>query len=260
MGTKDRQRAQARAKLERQMARRAEAAKKRRQIIAGIAAVVGLAVLVTGAIFLVNFLDDDEKDTGKKESATQDCTYFDPPTAENIKDVGKPPVSGFKRTGTATVTIDTNFGPIKFEMDRALAPCTANSWEYLVGKKFFDNTICPRHSDNIIQCGNPFGTLSGGPSYVYNTENLPTGMHPSYPTGTVAMAKGQEDPSVGSQFFIVTQDWDLDPAYTVIGKVTEGLDILETLRALGNDGSMDPNPGGGAPNQEIKINTVTIEG
>jgi peptidyl-prolyl cis-trans isomerase B (cyclophilin B) len=63
----------------------------------------------------------------------------------------------------------------------------------------------------------------------------------------------------GSQFFLVWGDSRLPPAYTVVGTVDEaGLAVLDVVAANGNDGSLDPSPGGGAPTVPVTIESVTV--
>ena len=76
----------------------------------------------------------------------------------------------------------------------AHAPCAAESFTYLAGKKFFDNSICHRMVTSgiyVLQCGDPSATGTGGPDYRYNEENLPTNKRPAYPEGVVAIANGE---------------------------------------------------------------------
>ena len=56
------------------------------------------------------------------------------------------------------------------QLDATNAPCSTESFTYLAGKHFFDNTKCHRlvdQDDYILQCGDPTGTGTGGPSYQY---------------------------------------------------------------------------------------------
>ncbi|SHN45050.1 peptidyl-prolyl cis-trans isomerase B (cyclophilin B) [Cryptosporangium aurantiacum] len=262
MPTKDRQRQLARAKLERQMARRAAAAKRRRQTQAAVGAGIALLLVVVGAVFLVvNLSGDDDKDTTTEAASGPTCTYqkADSSTGK-VKDVGQPPTSNIPDTGTRTVTMTTSVGAIQFTLDQANAPCTSNSLAFLIGKKFYDKTSCHRMTTSgifVLQCGDPFGDGTGGPAYRYGTENLPTNQHPPYPAGTIAMAKSSEEISVGSQFFIVYKDIPeeaLGAEYTVVGKVTKGLDLVEKVAAKGVEGST----GDGKPKQAVNITTVTV--
>ncbi|WP_433207728.1 peptidylprolyl isomerase [Dactylosporangium sp. CS-047395] len=283
---RDRQRAAARARLEREMAVRAEQSKTRRRRNTTIAAGAGALIVVLAAAWVVIALtsDDDKKDAaapGASASATPtSCVWQplvdpsasaspDPELAKNTKDVGKPPATGEARTGTQTMTLDTSVGTIKIEVDTAHAPCAAESFTYLASKKFFDDSICHRlvlQSIYVLQCGDPFGSGYGGPSYRYAEENLPTGKRPAYGEGVVAMANNGQPASTGSQFFIVYKDIaELDANYTVIGKVTEGLDLVKKVAEAGvvpdaSAPAADPStgPSEGKPKTEVRIKSLTM--
>jgi peptidyl-prolyl cis-trans isomerase B (cyclophilin B) len=260
--TKERQRALARAKLERQMARRAAEASKRRRVIAGVAAAAGLAVLIGATIWLVVSLN---KDDGGSDALS--CSYTSVPAGALVKDVGSPPTKDVADTGSATATMVTSSGTLTIDLDRAEAPCTVNSWSYLAGKHFFDNTICHRMTDALVQCGDPFATQDGttngqgGPSYRFGTENLPVNVHPAYAKGVVAMANSGSEDSTGSQFFVLWDEASYSADYTIVGHVASdaaSTATLDALKAVGNDGSMDPSPGGGRPNQTVTITSLTV--
>ena len=124
---------------------------------------------------------------------------------------------------------------------------------------FFDDTSCHRQVDGeglqVLQCGDPTGTGAGGPTYTSPTE---VSGEETYPRGTVAMANSGQGFD-GSQFFLVWGDSQLPPAYTVVGTVDEaGLAVLDVVAANGNDGSLDPSPGGGAPTVPVTIESVTV--
>jgi peptidyl-prolyl cis-trans isomerase B (cyclophilin B) len=132
------------------------------------------------------------------------------------------------------------------------------SFSFLAQEGFFDGTPCHRLTTSgiyVLQCGDPTGTGTGGPGYSIPLENAPA--DETYPAGTLAMARSAEPDSGGSQFFVVYEDTRLPaPGYTVFGRVTSGLDLLEDLAAAGAD---DANgPGDGAPNQEIGIAGVSV--
>ncbi|WP_432837065.1 peptidylprolyl isomerase [Dactylosporangium sp. CA-092794] len=280
---RDRQRAAARSRLEREMALRAEQSRLRRRRNTTIAAGAGaLIVLLAAAWVVVAVTSDDSKGTeaaaSPSTSATPtSCTWLpaidpsaspapDPEVQKATKDVGMPPASGEARTGTQTMTLDTSVGTVKIEVDTAHAPCTAESFTYLASKKFFDDTVCHRlvvQSIYVLQCGDPSATGYGGPSYRYAEENLPTDKRPAYGEGVVAMANNGQPASTGSQFFIVYKDIaQLDPNYTVIGRVTEGLDLIKKVADAGviADPSADPSapPSEGKPKTEVRIKSLTM--
>jgi peptidyl-prolyl cis-trans isomerase B (cyclophilin B) len=273
--TRNRQRALARAKLERQMARRAATARKRRQVWATIGAVAAVLVVLggVGAIVWANSGSDKKAKPKAAASPTPSasaasdgapktkvtiktlrvsaptggsaggspakCTYTKVSGSNpNLKDVGIPKASGVPHSGTQTMTISTNLGDINVNMDLSKAPCNAASFAYLASKKFFDNTICHRLTTKasgleVLQCGDPSGTGSGGPTYTVNDENLPTGKKPTYPAGTVAVANTGKAHTGSSQFFIVYGDSDLPASYSVLGTVSKGLDIVKNVAKAG---------------------------
>jgi peptidyl-prolyl cis-trans isomerase B (cyclophilin B) len=152
-----------------------------------------------------------------------------------------------------TATIDTNCGTIVVRLDGKHAPHTVNSFAFLAGKHYFDNTPCHRLTTSgiyVLQCGDPTGTGSGGPGYTIPDENLKGA---SYPAGTLAMANTGQPHSGGSQFFFCYDDTQLPPQYTPFGKVTQGLDVLKKIAAAGSN-----PPGDGAPKQPVAITTFTV--
>jgi peptidyl-prolyl cis-trans isomerase B (cyclophilin B) len=267
---KDRQRAAARARLEKEMAERAEAARKRRQRQVVIGAALAVVVVAGAAVWLVSALgsDDDKNPAASGPPAgTVACTWTpeDPAGGGKVVDVGTPPANA-PNTGTSTMTINTTLGKITASVDKSKAPCTAEAIQYLASKKFWDGTKCHRLTTEgikVLQCGDPSAKGkgyrptdgTGGPSFRYPEENLPTGQ-PGYPKGTIAMAKTQAPGSTGSQFFICTDDVQLDPSYTVLGKITSGLEIAESVAKAGSDDSNAK--GDGHPKKEIGIESITM--
>ena len=107
----------------------------------------------------------------------------------------------------------------------------------------------------MLQCGDPTGSGSGGPGYTVPDENLPTETGVNYPAGTVAMANAGPGTS-GSQFFLVYQDTTLPANYTIWGKVTSGLDLVQKIASAGVAGGS----GDGAPAQPVVIEQATVQG
>ena len=271
---KDRQRAAARARLEKEMAERAAAARKRRQRQAIIGTAIGVVVIATATVWIVTALHHDGK---KKATAsgtpagTVSCTWTpaDPSTGGKIKDVGTPPATA-PNVGAETMTLDTNLGKIEATIDLTKAPCTGASFSYLASKKFLDGTKCHRMVNEanfqVLQCGDPFAKGkgyrttdgTGGPSYTMAEENLPTDTKNPYPAGSIAMANTGQPNSTGSQFFICTKDTQLPASYTLLGKITTGLNIAQDVIKAGDDEAFKAQSGGGHPKKELDINTMTV--
>jgi cyclophilin family peptidyl-prolyl cis-trans isomerase len=164
--------------------------------------------------------------------------------------------------GTSTLLMTTGQGDLTLTLDRASAPCAAASFTYLAEQKFFDGSACHREVNQptfgVLQCGDPTGSGSGGPTYKFAEEVTP---ETTYPRGTIAMANSGTPGSTGSQFFLCFVDTQLSPDYTAVGTVDEaGLAVLDQIAAAGNDGSFEPSPGGGAPKTPVTIESMTVVG
>jgi peptidyl-prolyl cis-trans isomerase B (cyclophilin B) len=151
-------------------------------------------------------------------------------------------------------TLHTNRGDVTLDFgDRIGAtPCTINSFVHLARGGYYDRTPCHRLTTQgiyVVQCGDPTGRGTGGPGYRYADEHLPG---TTYPEGTVAMANSGPRTN-GSQFFLVYKDTQLDPNYTVFGRVVAGLDVLRAVA----DGGATP-AGDGQPKLPLEITGVTI--
>jgi peptidyl-prolyl cis-trans isomerase B (cyclophilin B) len=192
--------------------------------------------------------------TSAAAGAAEGCTTpADLPTPEPKEFDGEPELTIEKATYTAT--IETNCGQIVVALDGKDAPRTVNSFAFLAGKSYFDDTICHRLTTAgifVLQCGDPTATGAGGPGYELPDENLKGA---KYPAGTVAMANAGPDTG-GSQFFFVYDDTRLPPAYTPFGTITTGLDVLRNIAAAGSDDSN--GPGDGAPVQPVVIGSFTV--
>jgi peptidyl-prolyl cis-trans isomerase B (cyclophilin B) len=157
---------------------------------------------------------------------------------------------------TYKATVVTNCGTIVVDLDGKHAPHTVNSFAFLAGKHYFDDTPCHRLTTAgifVLQCGDPTGTGTGGPGYTIPDEHLKGA---SYPAGTLAMANTGQPHTGGSQFFFCYDDTQLPPQYTPFGTVVQGLDILKKVAAAGSDESN--GPGDGAPKQPVEIQSFTV--
>jgi peptidyl-prolyl cis-trans isomerase B (cyclophilin B) len=262
---RDRQRAAARARLEREMAARAEAARRKRLLQARIGAGVAGALVLAAVVWIIAAVSSGGEEPAQVAAGTTTCEWrpVSPEKAaqEGIKDVGTPPAT-VPNTGYQTMTINTNLGLVKVEMDLSKTPCTAASFTHLAAQKFFDNTTCFRLVPTIfaLQCGAESNT--GGPTYEYADENLPDPeQRPRYRDGEVANANGGPNTN-GSQFFFIfgvidnTEDAPLGPNYSVLGRVVEGLDIVKRVAAAGF--TPGERPGEGVPKLEFKVTSVTV--
>jgi cyclophilin family peptidyl-prolyl cis-trans isomerase len=132
-----------------------------------------------------------------------------------------------------TATLHTNHGAIAIELFDDDAPKTVDNFLKLSRDGFYDGVIFHRViPDFMIQGGDPTGTGSGGPGYQFEDE---FNEH-KVVRGALAMANAGPNTN-GSQFFIVTTEaasW-LDGKHTVFGRVTDGMDVVDTISELDTD-------------------------
>ncbi|MEK7252304.1 MAG: peptidylprolyl isomerase, partial [Actinomycetota bacterium] len=147
-------------------------------------------------------------------------------------------------------TLHTSLGDITVEFLAAEAPQTVNNFLFLAGEGFYDGVIFHRVIPGfMIQGGDPTGTGSGGPGYKFRDELEGPG---KYARGTMAMANAGPNTN-GSQFFIMHKDYGLPHSYSIFGRVTNGMEIVDAIATLPT-GSQD------RPKDPPKINKVTVTG
>jgi peptidyl-prolyl cis-trans isomerase B (cyclophilin B) len=190
--------------------------------------------------------------------ATVSCDY--PGEGQAAKPVNPPPAKDVDAKGTVAVTLATSAGTIPITLDRALAPCTVNNFVSLAQQKYFDATTCHRLTTDpglqVLQCGDPTGSGSGGPGYTIPDEVFP---ELTYGRGLLAMAKTAAPNSGGSQFFMVYGDAQLPPDYTVFGSISpDGLAVVDQIARTGHDNSLAAQAGGGKPVQPVTIESATV--
>ncbi len=145
--------------------------------------------------------------------------------------------------------IQTNHGPIHVELFPDDAPKTVNNFVKLVNDGFYDRVIFHRViPDFMIQGGDPTGTGSGGPGFSFEDEFNDHKVE----RGALAMANAGPNTN-GSQFFIVTTEaapW-LDGKHTVFGRVTQGMDVVDTISEL-------PRDARDKPHDDVVMESVTV--
>src|SRR5436189_2555176 len=134
--------------------------------------------------------------------------------------------------------IQTNHGAIQLELYPDDAPKTVDNFVKLANDGFYDRVIFHRViPDFMIQGGDPTGTGTGGPGYTFEDEFNDHKVE----RGALAMANAGPNTN-GSQFFIVTTQaapW-LDGKHTVFGRVTEGMDAVDSISAVETDANDKP--------------------
>jgi len=165
-------------------------------------------------------------------AASGGCREVTAPEARTQNE--KPPPSLLEKGSHPQVLVETSCGAFTITLEPESAPHAAASFANLARIGYYDGTSFHRVVPGfVIQGGDPTGSGSGGPGYT--TVDTPPA-DTRYPRGAVAMAKTTTEPpgSAGSQFFVVTQDAPLPPDYAVIGTVTNGMETVDRISALGD--------------------------
>jgi len=170
--------------------------------------------------------------------------------------------------------VKTSKGSFTIELDAASAPIAAANFVALARCHFYDGITFHRViASFVVQAGDPQtrtnrgpfqGLGSGGPGYQFEVE-FPSADQP-YQRHTVAMANAMQYDQVsgeisggtdtnGSQFFIdLAALPQLRPYYSVIGKVTEGGDVVDAIGAVAvND------PDAGVPVEPVIIESIEVK-
>jgi peptidyl-prolyl cis-trans isomerase B (cyclophilin B) len=190
---------------------------------------------------------DPEASSEETESPTNDPNVPSPELAEN-------------RTWTGAMNLGGS--DIGFELDGTAAPQAVANFVSLAQKGYFENVSCHRLTTEgifVLQCGDPSGDGTGGPGYNWGPiEAAPA--NDLYQEGVIAMARrGGDGFSMGSQFFIVYQDStipsDSAGGYTVLGRLTGGLDAVKAIAAKGTANGT----GDGAPAEPVVMTGISVE-
>lgn len=128
--------------------------------------------------------------------------------------------------------IHCNKGVLKFELYNDATPIAANNFRKLISEGFYNGLSFHRViPDFVVQGGCPQGTGTGGPGYTISCET--SAAKQFHDRGVLSMA--HRGPNTGgSQFFICLSregTAHLDGKHTCFGKITDGLDILDDIRA-----------------------------
>ncbi|MFJ5860163.1 peptidylprolyl isomerase [Pseudarthrobacter sp. NPDC092439] len=166
---------------------------------------------------------------------------------------------------TFTGKLVLNGSALGVEVNGTKAPQAAAVLKSLSDEGYYSGKTCHRLTTGeafaVLQCGSPTGTGEGDPEYTWGPlENTPKDN--TYPAGTIAVARtGNNAYGNGTQFFIVYKDTvipaDSAGGYTVVGKVTSGLDVVSDIAAAG----ITPGAGAtdGTPVEPVTIDSFSLK-
>lgn len=148
------------------------------------------------------------------------------------------------------------YGTIKLELYSNLAPKMVERFKQLAQEGVYNGTTFHRINSSVIQGGDPLskdadprndGTgRSDKPNVHAEFSDIP------YDTGILGAARGQDNDSANSQFFItLKREPGFDNRYTIFGKVIEGMVNVRTIAAV------QPKEGE-RPLEPVRIKSVSI--
>jgi cyclophilin family peptidyl-prolyl cis-trans isomerase len=241
----------------RRQAERHRQQRRRRRTVGAISVVV---VIGLGATAFALLTDGSSPKASATPTATSSataelCTGKAPKAAGEEKPTfEKAPAMAIDRKATYTATMKTSCGTVEMELYPDVAPVGVNSFVFLARKGFYDGLTFHRIvPDFVIQGGDPAGDGSGGPGYQFDNE---VSKKVTFDDGGILAYANSGNDTNGSQFFITLGPQpDLDPtpsaSYTIFGKVTKGMDVVQHIGALPTEA--------GAPTQPVYIDSITVD-
>jgi peptidyl-prolyl cis-trans isomerase B (cyclophilin B) len=245
----------------RELRRDQEKRRKRDNILAagaGTAALV-LAVVLQLTVFTSNPTEEEYAAAQAGLTSPSATPSAAPTNGENI------PKAETAAGKVFTGELALNRGTLGVEFDGTKAPQAAAVFKAMADEKYFAGASCHRltTSENfgVLQCGSKTGDGKADPDFTWGPlENTPADN--KYPAGTIAVARaGDNAYSNGRQFFIVYKDTvipaDSAGGYTVVGKVTSGLDVVSKIADAGIKPAASPTDG--SPVEPVTIDSFSLK-
>lgn len=162
------------------------------------------------------------------------------------------------------ITLQTNHGDIKLELDFDNTPETAKNFVEYAKNGFYDGTIFHRVINNFMIQGGGFDAEMRQKSTNAPIKNEANKGQPNK-KGTIAMARTSDPHSATAQFFINVTDNDFlnftsesgnGWGYCVFGKVVEGMDVVEKIKKVGTTSKSGHQD---VPRENVIIEKVTVD-
>lgn len=208
-----------------------------------------LLMLIISAMLLFSFACDKKPNSNSNSTAE---------IKKGVAPVADPEIAVIEMENSAA------FGTIKIELYSNIAPKMVARFKELAKEGVYNGVSFHRINQSVIQTGdpnskdnNPNNDGQGGS----DKPNVPAEFSDIlYDTGIVGAARGQDNNSANSQFFItLKRESGFDNRYTIFGKVIEGMNNVNTIAGTPTD-KTNPNPGmKERPLDDIRIKTVTIQ-
>jgi peptidyl-prolyl cis-trans isomerase B (cyclophilin B) len=172
----------------------------------------------------------------------------------------KAPAGTLDESKTYEVVLRTNCGSFTIRLEPETSPHAASSFVSLAEVGYFDHTAFHRIVPGVmIEAGDPTASGNGGPGYTTHDDPRDA----EYTHGVVAMVRPDGAPAgtAGSQFLVVTGPTaDLPPGQPVVGRVVEGLEVVDHIGTLGGDTELptEVQNTSGLPTEVVVIERATV--
>ena len=148
------------------------------------------------------------------------------------------------------------FGTIKMELYSNVAPLMVARFKELAREGFYNGVTFHRVNDSVIQAGDPLSKDDNPKNDGQGSSDKPNVKAEfsdlKYETGILGAARGSDNDSANSQFFITLKRVPgFDTRYTIFGKVIEGMNNVVTIAGAPKEGER--------PTEDIKIKQITIQ-
>lgn len=182
-----------------------------------------------------------------------------PPVPSAVPSFAEAPDPALADDAQWTAVVHTTCGDIVLALDGRAAPRTVASFLLLAQSGYWRDSDCNRLTTRqaptgVLQCGDPTGRGLGDPGYRLPLESVPRNGH--YARGWVGMARTDSGlPATATEFFVVHRSFGLPPrlapgevpysgaaAYSVFGRVTSGMGIVDAIAAEGGEDTRPDGP------------------
>jgi cyclophilin family peptidyl-prolyl cis-trans isomerase len=164
------------------------------------------------------------------------------------------------RAANPVVVMETSMGTVKIELFEDKAPVTVKNFLTYVEDKHFDGTVFHRVIETFMIQGGGFEPgMKQKKSRDPIKNEASNGL--SNVRGTLAMARTSDPDSATAQFFINVVDNkfldknDTSAGYAVFGKVTEGMDVVDKIKAVKTGTKMGHKD---VPNEDVIIKSIRV--
>lgn len=174
-----------------------------------------------------NYPDQKPAEQTAPAPTTPDATAPTPAPATKLMTWTFPGKLSDKEIAHKQIRLTTEKGDIVFELFADTAPLTVSNFVYLTNGGYYNGLTFHRREEGfVIQGGDPSGNGTGGPGYKFADELKDKY---TYDRGIVAMANAGPATN-GSQFFIMLGNTPLPKAYSIFGRVTSGMDVVDKIK------------------------------